>query len=143
SLDISQYAHTAWKTVEGFAKGTITSIAQTPDGYLWLGTEFGVLRFDGVRPMPWQPPPDQQLPSINIRHLLGTRDGSLWIATDEGLAQWKDGQLTQHERLAGRYVGGLVEDHEGSIWATTFFNLRWSLCVFRTRSAEFSGDEGG
>ena len=49
SLDVSQYAHTAWKTGEGFSKGLIRSIAQTPDGYLWLGTEFGLLRFDGVR----------------------------------------------------------------------------------------------
>ena len=49
SLDINQYAHTAWKVREGFSKGVISSIAQTPDGYLWLGTEFGLLRFDGVR----------------------------------------------------------------------------------------------
>src|SRR6516162_11425489 len=56
ALDISQYAHTAWKVREGFTKGTIVSIAQTPDGYLWLGTEFGLLRFDGVRSVPWQPP---------------------------------------------------------------------------------------
>ena len=142
-LDVSQYAHTSWKIRDGFAKGTITSIAQTPDGYLWLGTEFGVLRFDGVRPMPWQPPPDQQLPSINIRHLLATRDGSLWIATDGGLARWKDGQLTRVGRLAGRYVYKLVEDHEGSIWATTLFNRKWSLCVVRTSSAECYGDDGG
>ena len=56
SLDISQYAHTAWTVREGFAKGPIHSIAQTPDGYLWLGTESGLLRFDGVRAVPWQPP---------------------------------------------------------------------------------------
>ena len=51
ALDVSQYAHTAWKVSEGFFKGVIASysIAQTPDGYLWLGTEFGLLRFDGVR----------------------------------------------------------------------------------------------
>ncbi len=49
ALDISQYAHTAWKIREGFFNGTIVAIAQTPDGYLWLGTEFGLLRFDGVR----------------------------------------------------------------------------------------------
>src|SRR5215469_2577525 len=54
SLDVSQYAHTAWKFRDGFTKGTIVSIAQTPDGYLWLGTEFGLLRFDGVRSVPWQ-----------------------------------------------------------------------------------------
>ena len=52
ALDVSQYAHTAWKVREGFTKGTIVSIAQTPDGYLWLGTEFGLLRFDGVRNVP-------------------------------------------------------------------------------------------
>ena len=56
ALDVSEYAHTAWKVRDGFVKGTIGSIAQTPDGYLWLGTEFGLLRFDGVRTVPWQPP---------------------------------------------------------------------------------------
>ena len=52
SLDINQYAHTAWKIREGFSKGRIYLIAQTPDGYLWLGTEFGLFRFDGVRQRP-------------------------------------------------------------------------------------------
>ena len=52
SLDVSQYAHTAWKIREGFTKGMIYGMAQTPDGYLWLGTEFGLLRFDGVRNVP-------------------------------------------------------------------------------------------
>ena len=49
SLEINQYAHTAWTVRDGFFKGSIISIVQTPDGYLWLGTEFGLLRFDGVR----------------------------------------------------------------------------------------------
>ena len=49
SLDINQYAHNAWTIRDGFFKGVIMSIAQTPDGYLWLGTEFGLRRFDGVR----------------------------------------------------------------------------------------------
>jgi ligand-binding sensor domain-containing protein len=47
ALDVSQYAHTAWKIREGFTKGAIYAIAQTPDSYLWLSTEFGLLRFDG------------------------------------------------------------------------------------------------
>jgi ligand-binding sensor domain-containing protein len=63
ALDVSQYAHTSWKSREGFAKGEITAIVQTPDGYLWLGTGFGLLRFDGVRLVPWRPPADQDLPS--------------------------------------------------------------------------------
>ena len=69
ALDVSQYAHTSWKIREGFTKGAITSIAQTPDGYLWLGTEYALVRFDGVRTVPWQPPPNQHLPSSEIRPL--------------------------------------------------------------------------
>jgi ligand-binding sensor domain-containing protein len=45
ALDVNQYAHTAWKVRDGFTKGGIFAIAQTPDGYLWLGTELGLLRF--------------------------------------------------------------------------------------------------
>jgi ligand-binding sensor domain-containing protein len=74
SLDINQYAHKAWTVREGFFEGAITSIAQTPDGYLWLGTEFGLLRFDGVRKFTWQPPEGEQLPSNLIRSLLAARD---------------------------------------------------------------------
>src|ERR1700734_1352476 len=70
SLDINQYAHTAWTIREGFFTGAINAITQTPDGYLWLGTEFGLLRFDGLQRVPWQPPAGEQLPSSNIRSLL-------------------------------------------------------------------------
>src|SRR6266536_6439230 len=73
ALDVSQYAHTAWKIREGFTKGFLNAIAQTPDGYLWLGTEFGLLRFDGVRNVPWQPPADQRLPTSQIFSLLAAR----------------------------------------------------------------------
>ena len=63
SLDVNQYAHTAWKIRQGFSKGIVSSITQTPDGYVWLGTEFGLLRFDDVRAVPWQPRAGQHLPS--------------------------------------------------------------------------------
>src|SRR6478672_4452710 len=118
-LDVNQYAHTAWKVRDGFAKGDIYSIAQTPDGYLWLGTEFGVLRFGGVRAVPWQPPPGQNLPSNQIFSLLASRDGTLWIGTGKGLASWKDGKLAQYPQLAGQYVFKLLEDREGSVWVGT------------------------
>jgi len=116
SLDISQYAHTAWKVRDGFAKGAVSSIAQTRDGYLWLGTQFGLLRFDGVRAMPWQPPDGEQLPSNYIRGLLVGRDGTLWIATQKGLASWKDGKLTNYPATAGQMTRSLLEDREGTIW---------------------------
>src|SRR3974390_1539066 len=79
SVDISQYAHTAWKIRDGFFKGRIFAMAQTPDGYLWLGTEFGLLRFDGVRTVPWQPPRGQHLPSDSVFSLLTSRDGTPWM----------------------------------------------------------------
>jgi ligand-binding sensor domain-containing protein len=85
ALDVSQYAHTVWKIRDGFTKGTIYSIAQTSDGYLWLGTEFGLLRFDGVRNVPWQPPPTEPLPSTVIMSLLAARDGLFGLAPIKGL----------------------------------------------------------
>ena len=104
SVDISQYAHKAWTVSEGFSKGVIFAIAQTPDGYLWLGTEFGLLRFDGVRNTAWQPPASERLPSSDIRTLRVARDGRLWIGTTKGLASWKDGKLTQYPEIAGKVV---------------------------------------
>src|SRR5882757_11386300 len=108
ALDASQYAHTAWKIREGFSKGFSFSIAQTPDGYLWLGTEFGLLRFDGARAVPWQPPPGQQLPSTHITCLMVSRDGTLWIGTAKGLASYRNGQLTRHSDITGRAIHSLL-----------------------------------
>ena len=116
SLDISQYAHTAWRMRDGFIKGSITSIAQTPDGYLWLGTESGLLRFDGARAVPWRPPAGTPLRSSSIRSLLAARDGTLWIATMNGLASWKGGKLTSYPEVAGQILSRLVQDRSGKIW---------------------------
>ncbi len=129
SLDLSQYAHTRWKIRDGFTKGTIFSITQTPDGYLWLGTEFGLLRFDGVQANPWQPPDGEQLPSSWIKTLLVGRDGTLWIGTEKGLASWKDGKLTKYPDFAGEGVTSLLQDTEGTLW----FGVRnpGRLCAVR------------
>src|ERR1700757_4791638 len=79
ALDVSQYAHTAWRAREGFTTGEIIALAQGPDGYLWLGTEFGLVRFDGVRTVPWRPPEGFSLPDNRIMSLLAARDGTLWV----------------------------------------------------------------
>ena len=143
SLDANQYAHTAWKVREGFFRGNIYSIAQTPDGYLWLGTEFGLLRFDGVRAVPWQSPADQHLPSNDINKLLAARDGTLWIGTFEGLASWKDGRLTQYPELAGRDIETLLEDHAGTVWAGGFsYTPPGRLCAIQRGSVQCYGDDG-
>jgi signal transduction histidine kinase/ligand-binding sensor domain-containing protein len=116
ALDISQYAHTAWKSRDGFTRGQIVAIAQTSDGYLWLGTAFGLFRFDGIKAVPWLPPKGQPLPSSDIESLAVARDGTLWIGTENGLASWKDGRLTPYPEMAGLAVGGLIDDPAGLIW---------------------------
>jgi ligand-binding sensor domain-containing protein len=63
---LSQYGHTAWRLQDGAFAGAPDAIAQTTDGYLWLGTQSGLLRFDGVRFVPFAPPTKERLfyPSI-------------------------------------------------------------------------------
>jgi signal transduction histidine kinase/ligand-binding sensor domain-containing protein len=143
ALDVSQYAHTSWKIRDGFPKGIILAIAQTPDGYLWLGTEFGLLRFDGVHNVPWQPPPDQALPSNYIWSLLTAHEGTLWIGTREGLASWKGGKLTQYPELAGLAVSALLEDREGTVWAGVLATPTGRLCAIPKGSLHCYGEDGG
>src|SRR5215510_3610144 len=141
-LDISQYSHTAWRVREGFAKGQITAIAQTSDGYLWLGTELGLLRFDGVRAVPWQPPSGEQLPSNVIKDLLVARDGTLWINALKGLASWKDGKLTQYPEVRGSgsvVIEHLLEDRERTIWFGVYEPSRSRLCAVRDGKVECYG----
>jgi signal transduction histidine kinase/ligand-binding sensor domain-containing protein len=144
SLDVSQYVHTSWKIREGFTKGTVSAIAQTPDGYLWLGTEFGLLRFDGVKAVPWQPPQGQHLPSERIYNLLAARDGTLWIGTTKGLASWRDGKLTQYPTLAGQSIRAqIVEDYEGTVWAGSLAAPPFGkLCAIGKGGVQCYGDEG-
>ena len=133
SLDLTQYIHTAWTARDGL-RGSVRSIVQTPDGYLWLGTEFGLVRFDGVQFVSWSPPPGQHLPSNNIGSLLASRDGALWIGTLEGLASWKDGRLTQYPEIEGGALA-LIEDHEGTVWA----GAASRLCSIRRGKTECQG----
>jgi len=144
SLDISQYSHYAWKVRDGFTKGTIAAIAQTPDGYLWLGTDFGLQRFDGVKAVPWQFPAGQHLPSTSIYSLLAARDGTLWIGTTEGLASWKDGKLTQYPELAGQSIrAAIVEDQEGTVWAGGLaFPPPGKLCAIQKGNVHCYGEDG-
>jgi signal transduction histidine kinase/ligand-binding sensor domain-containing protein len=129
SLDVSQYAHTAWKVRDGFVKGAIFSIAQTPDGYLWLGTEFGLARFDGVRAVPWQPPDGEHLPSNFISALLVARDGALWIGTHKGLARWENGKLTDYPEVGQGNITALIEDREGTVWIGATRSKAGNLCA--------------
>lgn len=142
SLELSQYGHTAW-TIQGSGlKAGVRAITQTPDGYLWLGTEFGVVRFDGVRFVPWFAAPGDQLPSTNVRTLVAGRDGTLWIGTLEGLASWKDGKLNRYPAVGKNNILALLEDSQGTVWAGTFGVPHARLCAIRAAGVQCSGDDG-
>jgi ligand-binding sensor domain-containing protein len=112
---ISQYGHTAWRITDGVFAGIPDAITQTADGYLWIGTNTGLVRYDGVRFAPWIPPDGMRLPDYRIFSLLAAKDGSLWIGTAKGVAHWKNGSLTNYPRPEGR-IHAFLEDPDGSIW---------------------------
>src|SRR5262245_13990928 len=76
---ITQFGHSAWRAQDGFGKPI--AVTQTADGYIWIATHDGLVRFDGVKFRPWPPPPGESLPAPGFGALLGARDGSLWIGT--------------------------------------------------------------
>ena len=112
---LTQYAHTAWRIQDGSYSGAPQAIAQTADGYLWIGTSLGLFRFDGVRFTALKAPGDQQLLDPRINALLATRDGSLWIGTGFALSHWQNGQLTNYPQISGR-IEALAEDSSGAVW---------------------------
>jgi signal transduction histidine kinase/ligand-binding sensor domain-containing protein len=146
SLDVSQYAHTAWHFREGFTQGNIKTIGQTPDGYIWLGTGFGLFRFDGVRVEHWQPPLNgEQLPSSFVVCLRVARDGTLWIGTMNGLVSWKNGRLTRYPDFAGLIISSVLEDHNGTVWVVGSYSVTSSpgkLCAIDGTNVDCDGSGG-
>ena len=129
SKQMTQYAHTAWRMQDGFLNGVPNAIAQTTDGYLWIGTQAGLMRFDGVRFVPWKPRNGQELSSSNITALLGARDGSLWIGTDSGLSHLVDGDLIQYPDRPGG-VTEIMQRANGEIWFSHYqlIETAWGIC---------------
>ncbi len=148
TLDVNQYAHQSWRISDGFCKGTIHQLAQTEDGYLWLATEFGLLRFDGVRTVAWEPPRGEHLPSNDIRSIAAAHDGTLWLGTAKGLVSWKSGRLIHYPELDGQDVHTLWEDRDGTLWASgTIWETgprkgNSALCAIAGRNVRCYGRDG-
>jgi ligand-binding sensor domain-containing protein/two-component sensor histidine kinase len=102
---------------EGAFNGAPTAISQTADGYLWIGTQTGLVRFDGVQFLPWTSPDGKHLPSTTISALLGARDGSLWIGMEGGLSRWDKESLTNYRTKQER-INSIIEDRDGTVWFT-------------------------
>lgn len=137
ALDINEYAHTAWTVRDGFSLGNIYAMAQTPDGYLWLGSEFGLFRFDGAHSV-WQPPSGQHLPNNAVNNLMVAHDGTLWIGTFGGLATWDGRKLAQVHAFDGRFITALYQDREGTVWVGTMESPA-ELCALRHGRADCYG----
>jgi signal transduction histidine kinase/ligand-binding sensor domain-containing protein len=112
---LTQYAHSAWRTIDGVFSGVPQAAVQTADGYVWIGTNLGLSRFDGVRFVTWSPPAGQHLLDPRVFSLAAARDGSLWIGTGYSVSHWAHGELVNYPQISGR-IEALVEDAHGAIW---------------------------
>jgi signal transduction histidine kinase/ligand-binding sensor domain-containing protein len=114
---ITAFVHTAWTERDG-APSDIRALAQTTDGYLWLGTSSGLFRFDGVRFARFEPRRREVFPGTRIQFMLAARDGSLWIVFRPGkLSRLRDGHVTSYSGIP--LAATLVEGSDGTIIAAT------------------------
>lgn len=119
---LASYGRQGWATENGLPQNTVQALAQTKDGFLWLGTEVGLVRFDGNGFAVFDQHSKPALPGNDIQCLLGARDGSLWVGTSDGLAHMKDGAVTTFTTangLLGNSVRNLEEDARGVVIAST------------------------
>jgi ligand-binding sensor domain-containing protein/signal transduction histidine kinase len=144
--DLSQLRHEVWLTENGLPQNTVHSIAQTRDGYIWVGTEEGLARFDGFRFTIFDKQNTPELKSNYIRALLADRAGALWIGTAEGLLRAQNGKFTSfttNEGLPSNTIQALCEDREGNLWVATAAGLglfkSGSLTTFTTKERLIGG----
>jgi ligand-binding sensor domain-containing protein len=118
SRPIKQMRHASWNEASGLT-GVVYSLAQTADGFLWIGTSTGLYRFDGLKFEPFlELAGDYRL--RDIRSLLATRDGGLWIGYRNGVAFLKQDKAifyTEQQGLPYGRVSNLAQTLDGAIWA--------------------------
>ena len=111
----------SWQREQGLPQNSVQALAQTRDGYLWIGSDDGVARFDGVRFVGFGL--REGLRSAPVRALFEDSHGTLWIGTaDSGLTRWQEGQFTTfttRDGLPADTITALGEDKEGRLWVGT------------------------
>ncbi len=124
---LSDYTITSWTAKDGIPSSVIWSLAQDPAGYLWLGTNEGLARFDGVEFRLIQSIDGQSLPAGGVRSVFTGRDGSLWIGFTNGdISRLRDGHVQTYNtraELSPGLITGFVEDRAGTIWAGSYRGL--------------------
>lgn len=115
---LTQYTRTVWTQEQGLPQDTIRAIAQTSDGYLWLGTDEGLARFDGYEFVVFNKDRGD-LPSNSVTALFAGARGDLWIGTADGLAHYQHGRFTRYtvrEGLPDDAITAVYEDRAGGVW---------------------------
>jgi ligand-binding sensor domain-containing protein/signal transduction histidine kinase/CheY-like chemotaxis protein len=124
---ITQYVHDVWQTKDGLPQSSITAIIQTRDGYLWLGTFGGLVRFDGMQFTVFDTSNTQALRSKRILALFEDRDGALWVGTENGgLSRFDQNRVTTYttrDGLPNDSVFSICQDREGTLWIATWDGL--------------------
>jgi len=115
---LTQYTHTVWTRKDGIPAAFIYALAQTRDGYLWLATTDGLVRFDGVRFLHWRPATGHTALLGAVKSLFAARDGSLWIGTAAGLVGHIHGDNLTTVSV-GAQPEAMLEDRDGTLWVAT------------------------
>ena len=116
-----QYIHDRWSIEDGLPQLSVLAITQDATGYLWLTTQNGVARFDGVRFRVYNVENTPALRANIIDKVHQGSDGSLWFGSSRGLTRYQDGQWTGIELQPGRdvAVAALANDIDGQLLAGT------------------------
>lgn len=116
----NKFLQTQWKTEDGLPQNSISAMAQTPDGYLWIGTFGGLARFDGVRFKVYTPANTSELNSSRITAMATDTDGKLWIGTERGeILCYKDGKfklIDDGSKDEHKSVVEMFADNNGEVW---------------------------
>ena len=111
-----------WQSDEGLPDNTVMGITQSPDGFLWVTTKTGLVRFDGVRFRPW-PVTAEGAQAGGYKELLADRCGRIWVAKDQGVVVCVDQGRTTTVVGTDHAAGDagkrfMVEDTEGAVWVS-------------------------
>src|SRR5258706_2485776 len=120
--DLFQFSQQIWLTETGLPQNTVHRITQGKDGYIWIATEEGLARFDGIKFTVFDKQNTPQLPSNNIRVVLEDRRGDLWIGTADGLVQMRQGKFTTYttqQGLPANVIDSLYPDQQDLLWIAT------------------------
>ena len=119
---ITDYTLTSWTQYDGLPAARVWAITQDRDGYIWVGTDAGLVRFDGVDFLAWRDLSEVQLPRREVTALYSARDGSLWVGfgIHGGIARIRGGEVVLYgeaEGIVSGFVTFITEDQRGTIWA--------------------------